>query len=72
MTDQQFKTELHIRAYIDQIAGYPFGHPARRDFRPIVAFAGSSEKPNRKATLELPCYAEAFTAEQKALLLEES
>jgi hypothetical protein len=80
MTDRQFMVELRIRAYIDQIAGYPLGHPGRENFRPIVPThqtgAGgehlSSPEPlriNRKLTLELPCY-HNFTEEDRKLLLE--
>lgn len=37
MTDAAFFNELWIRAYVDQIRGYPLGHPNRTDFRPNVS-----------------------------------
>ena len=64
MTDEQFKAELRIRSYIDQIDGYPLGHPARANFRPIIAVLGT-----REATLDLPQYS-TFTPEQRILLLK--
>lgn len=72
MTNEQFLTELRIRAYIDQIAGYPLGHPARKDFEPIVPdLLNTNEGPlNRKLTLEFPCY-HNFTKEDRELLLKE-
>lgn len=71
MTDEQFLTELRIRAYTDQIAGYPLGHPARENFEPIIPRAlDTNEGPlNRKVTLEFPCY-HNFTKEDHKLLLK--
>lgn len=81
MTDEAFINELYIRAYIDQIAGYPLGHPSRKDFKPTLAIEydwfkasyfdeGSMNGPiNRGSTLDLPCY-HKFTAEDRAALME--
>lgn len=66
MSHDQFLAELYIASYKAQIDGYPFGHPRRQDFHPIVAACGS-----RSATLALPCYAGLFTPEQRAMMLED-
>ncbi len=68
MTDHQFLVELRIRAYIDQIDGYPLGHPSREYFSPIVPTLGG-ETVNREGTLALPCY-HNFTDEERAKLEE--
>jgi hypothetical protein len=72
MDDTQFRTELWIRGYIDQIDGYPFGHPARKDFKPVIIVMGApGGKIDRVKTLELPGWG-SFTVEQKELLLSEA
>lgn len=69
MTDELFMNELRIRAYIDQIGGYPLGHPRRVNFKPIVPVVNTSDgKVIREATLNLSCYHD-FSAEDRALLL---
>lgn len=70
MTDHQFVVELRIRAYIDQISGYPLGHPAREDFSPIVPTIG--DPINREATLDLAAFSSSFSDEQKKKMLERS
>lgn len=53
MTDHAFLVELHIRAYMDQVDGYPLGHPSREKFKPIVAmFHDKDGKIDRARTLE--------------------
>lgn len=71
MTDHQFLVELRIRGYIDQIAGYPLGHPKRETFDPMFPYNQDSDDGpvNREATLENPCY-HAFTPEDRQLLLK--
>jgi hypothetical protein len=64
MSDAQFEAELRIRATQDQLEGYPFGHPGRIDFRPIIARVNGS----REDTLALPCWWK-FTPEQKAFMV---
>jgi len=66
MTDQQFENELWTRAWIDQIAGYPLGSPQRNQaFQPVVfPFA------SREEALDSPAYVNAFTPEERALLLQ--
>lgn len=64
MSDAQFAAELRIRAYIDQIDGYPFGHPRRQDFEPIIPMCG-----DRAETLDAPCYFERFSGEERAAML---
>ena len=73
MTDHQFMVELWIRAYRDQIDGYPMGHPGRENFEPMYPYnLDSKDGPvNREKTLENPCY-HTFTAEERALLLKRS
>lgn len=70
MDEMQFRAELHIRAFIDQIDGYPFGNPGRENFKPIVSVIGGEGKLDRAKTLALPCWS-TFTDEQRALLLNE-
>lgn len=71
MTDAIFENELHIRAYIDQLSGYPFGHPGRINFKPMVPILqDSTGRINRKGTLELPCF-QAIPSDQAELLLSE-
>lgn len=71
MTDKQFMNELWIRGYIDQIAGYPLGHPGRENFNPIIPFNQDSDNGpvNRERTLENPCY-HLFTADDRKMLLK--
>lgn len=71
MTDHQFMNELWIRAYIDQIEGYPLGHPGRENFVPIVpSCRDSNDGPvNRENTLDCPCY-DRFTSEDREALLK--
>jgi hypothetical protein len=70
MTDEQFRTELRIRAYVDQISGYPFGHPKREHFTPIVPVVNyGSGKIDREATLRLVSY-HKFTDEDRVQLLK--
>jgi hypothetical protein len=66
MNDAAFRNELWIACYKRQIDGYPFGHPRRTNFQPIVPSVGS-----REGTLEAPCYASYFTDKEKAELLDE-
>jgi len=67
MTDETFVDELYIRAYIDQIDGYPIGHPARKHFSPIIPINNNPDgSVNREATLE---NYHTFTDEQKQVLL---
>lgn len=71
MTDAQFRTELRIRAYIDQIDGYPLGHPKRATFNPLFPVCeGVHGKIERQKTLNMPVFA-GFTADQRELLLAE-
>ena len=70
MTDEIFMNELSIRAYMDQLAGYPFGHPGRINLKPILAVHYRAEgKIDREKTLDSPVYGK-FTPEQRAKLLE--
>jgi len=70
MTDAQFATELRINAYVNQIAGYPLGHPARENFKPIVVtFRKPDGSFDRRRTLDLPAY--TFTADQQAMMLDQ-
>jgi hypothetical protein len=67
MSDEQFKKELELRAFMDQISGYPIGHPQRNlGFRPIVTTIGSPV--DREKTLALACY-NAFSGEERKALL---
>lgn len=69
MNDHQFKVELRIRAYKDQIDGYYLGWPQRENFVPIVpCIEGSNGNIDRQRTLELPCY-HTFSDDDKERLL---
>jgi len=69
MTDESVRNELWIRAYMDQVDGYAFGHPGRIGFRPTVPiFEHADGSLNREKTLELPCY-HKFTSDQRVALL---
>lgn len=68
MTEPQFKNELWIRCYMDQIDGYPLGHTKRTGFKPIVPFIPN----DREKTLAMSVYAGKFTPEQRVLLLDET
>ncbi len=69
MTDAQFRNELWILCYIDQIDGYPIGDPGRTDFRPIVPLV-ERDFLNREKTLKLSSYAGKFTPEDLKILLK--
>lgn len=70
MTDEQFKNELEINAFENQIDGYVFGDASRSlRFKPIVLFVKNGDGTlNRERTLDGPAY--TFTDEQKMLLLD--
>lgn len=70
MTDEQFRNEIQINAFDNQIDGYPFGHPRRSlNFKPIlVTFNNSDGSIDREKTLGSTAY--TFTDEQKVVLLE--
>lgn len=70
MTNDIFRNELWIRAYMDQIEGYPLGHPKRVNFQPIVPEIEDNGVLNRAATLLLACY-QVFTEEDRSTLLAE-
>lgn len=70
MTDKEFKNELWIRAFIDQIGGYYPGHPGRTGFEPMVPQnLDENGKLDRETTLESPCY-HKFTQFERVLLLD--
>lgn len=71
MTDEQFAAELEIRAYLDQIGGFPIGDPVRQNYRAEwTVIRDAADGPvNREKTLAQPCY-HRFTAEDRAKLLE--
>lgn len=70
MTDEAFLNELWIYCYKTQIDGYPLGHPARTNFKPIVTTLGRPGMPlNREKILTLPAY--NFSAEDRDLLLNQ-
>lgn len=69
MTDQQFKAELYVRAYKAQIDGYPFGHPRRQDFKPIVpTISEAGGQLNRQRTIEGGTFGKFSDAERFMLL----
>jgi len=70
MTDEQFRNELQINAFENQLDGYSFGHPRRSlNFKPIlVTFNNSDGTIDREKTLGSTAY--TFTDEQKTVLLE--
>lgn len=69
MGDKQFYFELWFNCYVNQIDGYPFGHPLRKNFEPIVfALKNEDGSYNRAGTISSSTY--TFTDEQKAALLE--
>lgn len=69
MTDDQFLNETWIRAFKDQIDGYPLGHPGRNpNFKPIVPrIMDKDGKVDRQNTLALPCF-HLFTDEDRKIL----
>lgn len=69
MTDQQFKAELYIRAYKAQIDGYPFGHPRRQSFQPIIPIIEErGGRLNRQRTIEGGTFGKFSDAERYLLL----
>ena len=73
MTDECFFNELWIACYKAQIDGYPFGHPARISFKPIVVIKRNHDGTyNRPGTLETYTYASMFTDDEERQLLETS
>ena len=70
MTDAQFYAEIQIRAYLDQIDGYPFGHPRRINFKPII---GVFFKPDGTyERMKMLAMYQNFTDEQRKLMLDDS
>lgn len=73
ISDNQFLTELEIRAYIDQVAGYPIGHPRRKSFKPLFPVLRDSEDGpiDRQGTLNLPCF-RSFAIQDREILLQKA
>ena len=70
VSDVQFQKELEINCYCNQIRGYRVGQWQRMNFRPIVPTISDGGLIDRQRTIDGPAY--TFTAEEKAILLEES
>src|SRR6185312_7741387 len=70
MNDECFFNELWIACYKAQIDGYPFGHPRRINFKPIVPFTTDGDTYNRQASLKLYEYPVIFSDEEKKELLD--
>lgn len=68
MSDEQFQFECWLNCYINQIDGYAFGAPQRKNFKPIVPRIMNGDGTlNRQRTIDGPAY--TFTNEQKQVLL---
>lgn len=70
VTEEQFYRELQVNCFINQIGGYPVGHPERGlEYRPIVPFKKNDDGTyNRSGTLEMTAF--SFTDEEKKILME--
>ena len=72
VSEEQFYRELQVNCFINQIDGYPVGHPARGlEYRPIIPFKTNEDGTyNRAGTLEMTAF--TFTDDEKKILLEPS
>ena len=73
MSDKRFQTEIWIRAWIDQMTGYPVGSLQRvKTFEPIVmALDNPDGSVDREGTLDGPFFG-VFAPEERAVLLDRS
>jgi len=69
VTDLQFKNELNIRCFIDQIAAFPVGDLSRVGFKPVVPINFRADGSiDREQTLALPAF-RLFSIRERATLL---